>query len=37
MYREEAVGLNNPIILKNKYNFYEYVKFGAISLKNDIL
>ena len=32
IYREEAVGLTS-----SKYDFWEYGKFGAISLKNDIL
>ena len=35
IYREEAVGLKISN-LKN-YDFCEYVKFGAISLKIDIL
>ena len=36
IYREEAVGLKSSNYTK-KYDFCEYVKFEAISLKNDIL
>ena len=36
IYRVEAVGVKNYSHLKT-YHFCEYVKFGAISLKIDIL
>ena len=36
-YRVDAVGLRNSNYTFKKYNFCEYVKFGAISRKIDIL
>ena len=35
--REEAVGLKSTNKYLKNYDFCEYVKFGAISLKIDIL
>ena len=37
IYREEAVGLKSSNYTLKIYDFCEYVKFGAISLKIDIL
>ena len=37
MYREEAVALKISNYTYKNYDFCEYVKFGAISLKVDIL
>ena len=37
IYREEAVGLKSFQLCFENYNFCEYVKFGAISWKFDIL
>ena len=37
IYREEAVGLKKFQLYFKNYNFYQYVKFGAISRKFDIL
>ena len=37
MYREEAVGLKGSNYTWKNYDFCEYVKFGAISLKIYIL
>ena len=37
MYRVEAVGLKTSKLYFKNYDFSEYVEFGAISLKFDIL